>query len=157
LDVRVAQDRVEVARHRRAGQLPAELVELLLVEVADVPEGGLGQLVEIAGEVLAPAADAGDRDLHWIHAAHHPLCKRMISQSRRAFRRTKRDGEHIPGGDQRAEARPRAPAKSRHCATIFSAARPSPKAASTPTRKSGAPRASAASQASAAARILAGS
>ena len=73
LDVGVAQHGVEVARQRRPGQLARQRVELLLVEVADVLEVCVRQLVEVAGEVLAPAAHADDRDLYWIHAVNHPL------------------------------------------------------------------------------------
>ena len=73
LHVRVAQDRIEVARQHGARQLAGHAVELLLVEVADVLEVRVRQLVEVARQVLAPASHADDRDLYWIHAADHPL------------------------------------------------------------------------------------
>ena len=81
LDVGIAQHGVEVAGQRRPGQLARHLVELLLVEVADVLEARVGELVEVAGEVLAPAADAGDSDLYGFHMFNHPLDVQMISQA----------------------------------------------------------------------------
>ena len=67
LDLRVPQKHVEVARRSRAGEQTRHVVELALIEVADVDQLRLGELMIIARQVLAPAAYAYQADTHRIH------------------------------------------------------------------------------------------
>ena len=72
VEVPVLQEVLEPGGGSGPRQEPPHLVELPLIEIADVRERTVGDLKVVAGQVLAPAADAGHRDLDHplIHGSH---------------------------------------------------------------------------------------
>ena len=133
VEVPVLQEVLEPGGGSGPRQEPPHLVELPLIEIADVRERTVGDLKVVAGQVLAPAADAGHRDLD------HPLIHGCPLREK--------------GLAPVQTARTKATIASR----IRSAAWPSPKEAATAAEKSVRPAGARASQVDTAARITSGS